>query len=237
MLTMDQVLRFIKRNLAFPFQVLELQDEEIQEYVVENTLQEFSHYYPDKLGRLYIDVTRDKVPQFTGGNHFFIVDPDGREILRANEVVFPTPPEVTFGHPLFGPFSQYELREWGLQVETSKNIKIFSSFDYQLEFTHPNILRVSPRPTTNFTVIYDRIHASDLSSIPNAVEHLFRKLALADIKIIIGQMRRRFSGNLRSPFGEIPISDHILDEGKEEKREVLEKLDREFVPTVFLDIG
>jgi hypothetical protein len=66
----------------------------------------------------------------------------------------------------------------------------------------------------------------------------FKKMALADVMIAIGRIRKRYGGgNLRTPFGEIPLESDILEEGKEMKRELLEKLDRLFIPNVHFEHG
>jgi hypothetical protein len=56
--------------------------------------------------------------------------------------------------------------------------------------------------------------------------------------MVIGRIRKRYGGgNLRTPFGEIPLEGDIYEEGKEMKREILEKLERLFVPNVRVDFG
>jgi len=47
MLNDSKVLKYIKRNLGFPFMHLEWSDEEILEYVKESTIPEFSYYVPE----------------------------------------------------------------------------------------------------------------------------------------------------------------------------------------------
>ena len=43
--------------------------------------------------------------------------------------------------------------------------------------------------------------------------------------------------NFRSPFCEIPLGSYIFEEGKEKKRELLEKMERLALPNVSLDFG
>jgi len=55
---------------------------------------------------------------------------------------------------------------------------------------------------------------------------------------VIGRIRKRYGGgNLRTPFGEIPLEADIYEEGKELKREQLEYLERLWVPSVRIDHG
>jgi len=235
MLTIGSVLDYIKANLGFPFQIVEFSDADISNYIVNNTLREFSFYLPRK-ATVTIDPTRDKVPDTY--NKYYIVDPAHLEIIRLVRLYFSAAEELLFGHPPLGPFTQFELREWALNVEVAKTVKLFSSFDYTYEFEHPNIVRISPRPNSGPIVAeYETVHAPNLSTIPVSFEIWFKKFALADIKIQLGAIRKRYSGNLRTPFGEIPINEAIGDEGKEEKRELIDKLELGSIPMVVVDVG
>ena len=117
--------------------------------------------------------------------------------------------------------------------------KMFSSFDKTFEFKTPNIVRISPVPTTGAfcTIEYERMQPEDLRKIPNEHQILFCKFALADIMIQIGRIRKKYGGQIRTPFGEIPLNDEVGDEGKELKREQLEYLERLWVPSVRIDHG
>jgi hypothetical protein len=66
----------------------------------------------------------------------------------------------------------------------------------------------------------------------------YKKLALADVMIAVGRIRKRYGGgNLRTPFGEIPLESDIHDEGKEIKRDLIEKLERLYIPNIHFDHG
>ena len=133
-----------------------------------------------------------------------------------------------------------ELKEWALSVEMSMMTKLFSSFDYTFEFKHPNILRISPVTSALgwVAIEYERMQPEDLSGVPNDLQEEYKDLALADIMLVIGRIRKRYGGgNLRTPFGEIPLDSDIYEEGKELRREVIEKLERLFIPNVRIDHG
>ena len=44
MLNQSEVLEYVKSNLGFPFMHLELDDEQILEYITKNTRKTFSYY-------------------------------------------------------------------------------------------------------------------------------------------------------------------------------------------------
>ncbi len=241
MLNQTEVLRYVKDNLAFPFHTIEWDDEKILEFIDENTRKEFSYYIPqvNQFVPVNTDLATNKVPG--SQNRFYIVEPCGLEIYNVVEMYMNGSNYYIHGHPPLGALSHGEVQNWAAAVELSMTTKQFSSFDYTFEFTHPNIIRISPSGVgTLGTVIleYEREQPSDLSGVPNDLHMDFKKLALADVMIAIGRIRKRYGGgNLRTPFGEIPLESDIFDEGKELKRDQIEKLERLFIPNIHFEHG
>ena len=240
MLNDAKVLNYVKRNLGFPFMHLEWSDEEILEFIKEDTIREWSYYIPDKKKMpLNIGLESSKVPGRT--NEFYLNEPDGREILNVVDIYFDQGELYALGHPPFGVFSEFEIRDWALRVHQSMTTKMFSSWDHTFEFTHPNVIRLSPYPFNDVkivTVEYERMSQDDFSEIPNDLHKYFLDLALAEVMIALGRIRKRYGGgNLRTPFGEIPLESDIFDEGKTLKAEIIEKLERLYIPNVTIDHG
>jgi len=239
MLNQAYVLRFIKNNLQFPFSYIELTDEMIVQNFVDFTLVDFSRYVPEnrKIG-LNLDLEVNKVPNTQ--NEFFVRDPDGLDVLNVVNVIFPASNLYIHGHPPMGVFTQAELPAWTLQMDTAMQAKMFSSYDETFEFKHPNILRISSVLVAKgiVTVEYERIQHPDLSGIPNEFQRLFCQLALADAMIIIGRIRKKYGdGVLRTPFGDIPLSSEISDEGREMRRETIDRLESSMIPNIVFDKG
>jgi len=240
MLNDAKVLGYIKRNLGFPFMHLEWSDEEILEYVKADTIREWSYYIPDvKKMPLNLGLETNKVPGRI--NEWYLAEPEGREILNVIEIYFDQGDLYALGHPPFGVFSHFELRDFALRVENAMSTKMFSSWDHTFEFSHPNIVRISPYPFNEMksvTVEYERMSADDFREIPNDVHKYFLDLALADVMIALGRIRKRYGGGtLRTPFGEIPLESDIFDEGKTLKGEIIEKLERLYIPNVRMEHG
>jgi hypothetical protein len=240
MLTQAEVLTYIKDNLGWPFMHLELEDDKILDYVITNSLKEFTYYVP-QVWKVAVNLNTPGVKLPGVANEFYIHDPQGLEILNVVDFYTTAGDLYLHGHPPLGALSMGEIKGWALQVETSMMTKMFSPFDYTCEFRHPNILRISPVPKGTLgtiTVEYEREQPPDLSGIPNDLHEYYKRLALADIMIVIGRIRKRYGGgSLRTPFGEIPLESDIHDEGKEMKREVLEVLERLYIPNVRIDHG
>ena len=132
-----------------------------------------------------------------------------------------------------------ELKEWALSVETSMMMKHFSNWDYTFEFTHPNVLRVSPDPAQelgSLTIEYEVGQQADFSGIPNDIQTFFLDFAAADVGIVIGRIRKKYEGQMRTPFGEIPISSEIYQESVDKKRELIDKFQMA-LPNITIDFG
>jgi hypothetical protein len=241
MLNQAEVLRYVKDNMAFPFQTIEWDDDKILEYIDDNTRKEFSYYIPqnNQFVPLNTDLSANIVPGHQ--NRFYITEPCGLEIYNVVEMYMDGSDYYVHGHPPLGALSHGEIQNWAASVEMAMTTKQFSSFDYTFEFTHPNLIRISPSGVgTVGTVIleYEREQPSDLSGVPNDLHMDFKKLALADVMMAVGRIRKRYGGgNLRTPFGEIPLESDIYEEGKELKREQLEKLERLFIPNIHFEHG
>ena len=238
MLNHNRVLGYIKDHLGFDNTHLELTDQEIIQRAITYTLREFSEYVPS-VKKLPIDLTNPnyKVPGIQ--NEFYINDPDNVEILNVIDIYFDGSDRLLHGAPVFGPMNHFEIREWALAEEMAGQTKMFSSWDKTFEFRTPNIIRISPVMSADSycTVEYERMQPSDLRDIPNEHQIIFCKMALADIMIQIGRVRKKYGGQIRTPFGEIPLNDELLEEGKELKDKVLEKMERLYLPNVSIDFG
>ena len=227
MLNEFRVLNYIKSNLGFPFQVLEKTDTEIVQYVQEFTIREFSEYVPQPGMILVLDVTSTHTKVPGKANEFYLEEPQGLEILNIVDIYFGASDYLIHGHMPLGPLDHFSLREWALSTQMAVDLKQFSSFDKTFEFKHPNIVRISPVFAVGsekyITVEYERIQPKDFSGIPNELQIFFCEFALSDIMIMLGRIRKRYS-DLKTPFGDIPISAEIFDEGTSKKKELLDRL-------------
>lgn len=228
MLTTDRVIDYIKRQLGFPFVGIELADNDIEEYLKNYTLKEISYYIPH-VEKVYLSFRDPSLKVAGRENEFFIQSPEGLEIMNVKDIFLSKSNEIILGHPYFGALSFGQLREYALSVEMAGMTKSFSDMDITYEFSPPNIIRVSPIFAINTSdgaiLEIETVQPSDYSAIPADLEWLVRDFCLADIMILIGRVRKKYGGgNMRTPYGEIPIDAEILDEGKEKKRELIDKM-------------
>jgi len=226
MLNAARVLQYVKTNIGFPYQFVELEDSEILEYIRNFTIRTFGQYFPDtKTIGLNLQTTSNKVPN--KANEYYIEEEDGREILGVAHISFGMGNQYLFGHPPYGPMTLTQISQWALDTEVANWVKSFSSWNYTFVFQSPNIVSIRPTPSTEswVAVEYERHHAEDFSTIQNDLQMYFLELCLADIMIVIGRIRKKYaSGGLQSPFGNIQLDDGIFDEGITKRNDILEKL-------------
>lgn len=226
MLNHSRVLDYVKQNLGFPFNPLELTDQEILDYIVNYTLREFSHYMPEvRKVNLNVQDPCTKVPLIQ--NEYYIIEKNNLEILNVVDIYFSKSDFIFMGHPIMGAFSQADLPAFFLATETSMQAKLYSNFDKTWEFVHPNVCRISPimNSDSECTIEIEVMQSPDFSGIPNEFQYLFEQFALADTMVRLGTIRRRYGGNIRTPFGEIPVDTEILNDGKELKANIIQKLE------------
>jgi|GEM_PF-2419311 len=240
MLNESRIIRYVKDNLGFPFQPLEKTDTELADYIREYTLRQFSEYVPQPQRILVLDVTSEHTKVPGKQNEFYLEEPQGLEIYNVVDVYYNMSDLLIHGHMPIGPLSYGELANWAINTQMAVDLKQFSSFDKTFEFKHPNVLRISPVFATvsekYVAVEYERQQPPDYSGIPNEFQIFFCEFALADIMIMLGRIRKRYS-DLRTPFGEIPISAEIFDEGNTKKKELLDRLIAGTLTNVTLDFA
>jgi hypothetical protein len=238
MLNCTEVLEYVKDNLGFPHMHLELSDEEILKIITNTSLKEFSKYFPQKVQvGINLNLSMNKVPGYQ--NRYYIFDPDELEILNISDVIMSQSADLFFGHPAWGTLSYNEVPSFMLATEMARTAKKWSRWNYNYIFYHPNILQITPIPNDIMCIVeYERMQPPDLRGISNELQYFYKDLCLADTMIRIGRIRKRYGdGNLKTPFGEIPLSAEIFEEGKEMKRELLEKFEKGSLPNVTISFG
>ena len=239
MLNTSDVLEYIKDNLGFPHMHIELSDEEILKVVKKVTLREFSKYFPFKaqLG-INLNLPINKVPGYQ--NRWYVYEPNGLEILNISDLITSCASDMFFGHSPFGVLSYNEVPEFMLSAEMARTAKKWSRFNCNVFFYPPNIMEIRPIPNDQMVIIeYETMQPEDLSGIPLDLSQIFQQLALAEVQIRIGRIRKYYGeGNLKTPFGTIDLNgDSLFQEGKESKREIIEMLTKGSFPNIIVSFG
>jgi len=220
-LTKNDVLEYIKETIEYPLQALELDDDNLWRYIRKFTLKEFSYLWPDVTKMYYNFGDNDNLAGDIS-NEFLFVDPLGQQVIALVEVLQGDPFSIK-GHPIWGNFNTSKPEVWVSDVVNAGPNFRWGWNTYSFEFIHPNIIRIGGTNPGACSVVYERVHPDDLHTIKFSQEMWFLRLALADTKIRLGQIRKKFS-ELSTPMGNIPISPDIGDEGKTEKESIIETL-------------
>jgi len=232
MLNKQKVIDYIKLNLSSPINIIELSNDEIWSYLVQFTIPEFSSYWPDE-HKMKFD-PNDPAVATDIANEYIIQDEEGMEILDVVDLISNN--SVMEGHPIVG-MTSGTPEQYVQEVLMSSGMHRWGYTSYEFEFIHPNILRIAGNSTGLSVIVYERVHPYDLRTISGHMEKYFLKFALADIKIIIGNRRKKFQ-NYTTPHGEIPLNaDEIKSEGKDEKQQVIDYLRENVPPYLVIDVG
>lgn len=236
MLNFNQVIQYIKARLALPNGCIEKTDTEIQNYIINVTIPDFSNYFPDVE---WVSVLPSNSNYMVPGKtyHYKFFDAENLPIYGIKQCYFSESDDYITGHPPLSSFSFESMKWWSLSVFKSRFFKPFSAWNRTYRFIPPNIVRVLPCADDNFVVEYEREQPPDLRKIPASMKRVFMDLALADIGILIGSIRTQFS-EITTQFGTIPIKgEELKSEYQDLRRETLEKLVENSMPEVFIDIG
>ena len=236
MIDWNGIIKYVKHNIGLPSGFIEKADEDIREYLIENSLSEFSNYYPDKeYAPILVDNPKYKHP--TRPWHYLIIDEENLSIYGIIQCYFDASVDFMGGHPLIGPMSFEGMKWFALSAFKSNFLYPYSNWRYDYHFVPPNMIRVRQQmQPNNFVVQYERSHPPDLRRIPGAMERIFKELCLSDIMIWIGNIRNMY-GSLRTPYGDLPINgDAMKSEGNEKKRNILERFVEDSRPPFILDV-
>ena len=237
MLTWNDIIDKIKDELSYPFQALELSDDDIISYLKKNAIRKFSTYFPAK-NRISLDTSNEdlRVPNRKG--EYYIVDPDNRRVLTVVEIIPTGSTLFALGHPIVGVFDKNAIEQYALSTDSAMTTKLWSPYNYNHEFIAPNILRISPVNFTGLlTIEYEREIDIELTDILPDIEDYFVELCVGMAFMRIGRLRRRYN-NIATPFGEIQLNaEEIYSEGQDRYNTAIENLKLGPVMNVTFDRG
>ena len=235
MLSMDQVLKYVKTRMSMPSSFLEKSDDELKDYIEMVTIPAFSQYFPDE-EHTGIDASCDKYKHPIQKNHFLMFDDEGLDIYGIKDMFFENN-DVMFGGPIFNPYSLEGMKHWALQVFKADMVRPYSDWGFTYRFYEPNVIRILPDGYTGKAAInYEREQPHDLRKIPPSLKIDFMNLALADCMIMIGQIRTMYN-QISTPFGEIPLNGQELkSDGERMREETIRRLEEASIPAIVMDI-
>jgi len=239
MLTLTNLFRFAKRRLGSPFVEFELTDDELKEILEDSTMPTFNRYLPNT-NNICLDAS-DVNTQTGIPNEFWLRDPDNLRVMSVSKVLIQQTDMILHAYPVDVAFRQFdELPEWALAVDRAETAYLHSPHRMMFFFLPPSKIRITPvahTPGNFYTVEYQREHKIDLSTIQNQYEQYLKKLFLADVKVEIGNIRRKYQ-SLPTPFGEINLNgEALVSEGREDRAAVETEFEEKVHPNVIIRVG
>jgi len=235
MLSWANVLSYIKSSLALPSTFIEKNDEQLKDHIKLVTIPAYSQYFPDE-AVTGADTTLLSYKVDSKPNHYYFFDSEELDILGIQNIYFNNSSEFMTGHPIIGAFNANDAKEFALNVFKSNLLKPLSSFNYTWKFFEPNIIRILPKYTGFIAIEYEREQPKDLRKVHASMKIDFMNLALADIQILLGNMRSHY-GEISTPWGPIPLQGDVLkSDGRELRERIIERLAENSLPPIQIHI-
>lgn len=213
-MTQTELLSIIKLELGTSHRPLEIDDAGLLEIIKLRTLPTFSGFYPCFE---VVDVcpTRDMVEQGNWGKFYVRSQLEVMSIAKVfrneNAVMF----RNQFGNNISNIFDLQAFQDAISAVYTPDT----------WSWIPPCTIELFPKyyNTDNFLVIAKCVHPDHLQTLPKeGLRDEFIKLALADVKIALYPIRKRFA-SVNSTYGNIELDLEIVENGKQEREDLLEK--------------
>jgi len=222
----NNVLQYIKANLGVPVNLIELSDNEIVDYLKNHTLVEFSNYVPKK--EYYVlsseDLVDDTMQKYQIGVDKPIIDVT--KVYTFESTTPSTVSNITMSKILDSVlFAKYESMLQSLSPAITWR---FEQPNYLIFYTQDSIDFCLPA-LVEYCTVYD-----NLNEMPADMYVWFKKLCLADIKILLGNTRTKYM--LSTPFGQIANNGDVLkQEGMQERQSIIETLTYNTPPDFLLE--
>ena len=222
----NNVLQYIKSNLGVPINMLELSDDEIVEYLQNHTLVEFSNYVPKK--KYYLlektDLVDEKIQKYKLDTPDYIIDVTK---VYTFESMYPSGLNLPSGNKVLDEVLKAKFESM-LQSLSPALTWRFEQPNYLIFYSQASIDVYLP-VLVEYCTTYQ-----NLNEIPADMYIWFKKLALADIKILLGNTRTKYQ--LATPFGQIANNGEILkQEGLQERQIIIENLISNVPPDFLLE--
>jgi len=238
-MTQNELFRFVKRKLGLPYVEFEKTDDELREILQDSTLPIFNRHIPAE-SNMYLDVS-DKNIKTDKPNEFWLQEPNNYKIITVQKVLPKYNDLFMHNYPMDIAFRQFkDIPNWALQVMQAETAYVHSPMNMSFKFLAPSKIRITPVQQANvidgYTISYQHEHDLDLSTIAAQYETYLLELFLADVKIEIGNIRKKYQ-ELSTPFGTIPVNgDDLISQGKEEREAIKELFKEQGLPNIIIKV-
>lgn len=218
MLNASIIIRRLEKELGFKFMDVELSHEEIIENLKDETLREFSKYFPYQ-ETCVIDPANKVEPY---DNRFFLKTQN--ECIGINRLVGGSLLGANYVTGLLHPIAADMLLGDPISRQLNMDLMSFTSNPITFKYIEPGMIEIMPvyNNVRSYIVVVNTVHPDTFMTIPINLEDEFMDYAIADTKASLYPLRTRFQ-NLQTPYGSFELNLDQFQNAKEEKKQILEK--------------
>ena len=217
------LLRYIKRKLGASHFDIPLDDKEIMEVCLDESLYTFSKYYPFMypLALSPKDALNDDTTEKNRCKYY--LKTDGLEIMGVAKMYRG---EGYINGGLYPRFNSDNIFEMQMNADLGSAVEIPDTFI----FIPPNIIETYPKYVGNqdLMVVCKCVHPSHLGTIPLSLRDQFFRLCELDVKISIYQILKNYD-QLNTAYGTIDLKLQDYENAEDQRRELLEQWDANFL--------
>ena len=216
MVTTTSVLRDIESYLGIPYQVLELDSNEVMNIIKERTLPTFSKYYSYRVLH-NVSCSEDRVPD---RNNAFFID------INKYSRIYGISKLITNSYSGTGGYNNSAVYTNPMSGQIVADMTSMMVQTVTHRFLEPNILEIYPVsavPRDGIIKIELKVmHPIHLATIPDALYDEFIELALYDVRSHLYPIRDRFN-NLNTTYGSLELFMNKLDSAEDDRKTLIEK--------------
>lgn len=223
--TWENVLSYIKLELGNDIMKIEFSDDRMVEIIKEHVLPNFCSW-SNGLHKWYRMTLDDAIEEEPYLEYVIPFDKFPYRIMEIKKII----PQSTFldmeMHYRMNMVGSGDVTEYLINQNYIDMSKIAIASD-TWRFLPPNKIQVTKASYTTrskeFFLEIDVIH-NDPTTIEPTIYEYFKDLCYAEISIFLGRLRSKYK-NFSTPFGEVQVNaEELIQEGKQLKLEVMEKL-------------
>jgi hypothetical protein len=219
----NSLLRFVKRKLGVPTNLLEFSDEDIYDIIMEDVLPEISQYIGKFAWIRLSNTNLAPTSQTESENTYIIPIPEGEVLIDVLNAYSSRESAGTLGM-MSGALNFYDPRDTVMMntfIDMLRSLDIVQTY----HFMAPNKIAFD-LPLQSDIIIECKFEHSDLTTVPSDIYRDFVKpLTLAEVYENIAANRAKFE-SVNTPFGPLNLNYQFYeDKGRTLKEEVKQKFE------------
>jgi len=218
MLNASIIIRRLEKALGFKFMDVELSHDEIIENIKDETLKEFSKFFPYQ--EICVIDPANKVEPYD--NRFFLKTQN--ECIGINRLVGGSLLGANYVTGLLHPIAADMLLGDPISRQLNMDLMSFTSNPITFKYIEPGMIEIMPvyNNVRSYIVVVNTVHPDTFMTIPVNLEDEFMSYAIADTKAALYPLRGRFS-NLQTPYGTMELNLEQFQGAEDEKKQIIEK--------------